>query len=75
MASKRGVINLAKFMGKAACPEASFMQAAVQYSTDGALATYKLPELPYSYSALGALKATFTASRKLTYMQIMHQTQ
>lgn len=54
MAAKNGVINLAKFLGKAACPEAATMQAAVQYSTAGGVAAYKLPELPYSYSALGA---------------------
>jgi superoxide dismutase len=55
MAAKNGVINLAKFLGKSACPEASYMQAAVQYSTGGGVAAYKLPELPYSYSALGGL--------------------
>jgi hypothetical protein len=55
MAAKNGVINLAKFLGKAACPEASYMQAAVQYSTGGGVAAYKLPELPYGYSALGTL--------------------
>jgi hypothetical protein len=54
MAAKNGVINLATFLGKSACPEASYMQAAVQYSTGGGVAAYKLPELPYGYSALGA---------------------
>lgn len=53
MAAKNGVINLTKFLGRAADPSASFMQSAVQYSSAGGAALYKLPELPYSYSALG----------------------
>lgn len=49
-----GVINLSKFLGEAAaCPESTFLQAAAQYSTTGGVAAYKLPELPYGYSALG----------------------
>jgi len=54
--AKNGVINLAKFLGKAACPESAYLQAAVQYSTSGGVAAYKLPELPYAYSALGKLQ-------------------
>jgi hypothetical protein len=49
----RGVLNLSKFIGEAACPETTFLQAAAQYSTTGGVAAYKLPELPYGYSALG----------------------
>lgn len=45
------VINLAKFLGQAANPS-NFMQAAAQFSTVGGVAAYKLPELPYAYSAL-----------------------
>lgn len=52
MASHSGkVINLAKFLGQAANP-AYFMQSSAQYATAGGVAAYKLPELPYAYSAL-----------------------
>eukprot|EP00879_Flechtneria_rotunda_P001586 GHRR01001745.1.p1 GENE.GHRR01001745.1~~GHRR01001745.1.p1 ORF type:complete len:264 (+),score=77.91 GHRR01001745.1:89-793(+) len=50
MASK-GVINLAKFLGRAADP-ANALQSAIQFSTVGGVAAYKLPNLPYSYDAL-----------------------
>lgn len=69
MASKTGVINLAKFLGKAAAPEASYMQAAVQYSTGGGVAAYTLPELPYAYSALGEIVCVVSLQNMLN----MHQ--
>jgi hypothetical protein len=54
-AAKEGTLSLARFLGRAADPAASFMQAAVQYSTAGGVALYKLPDLPYAYAALGQL--------------------
>ncbi len=43
------VINLGRFLNEAAAPASS---AALQFSTSGGVASYKLPDLPYSYLAL-----------------------
>jgi superoxide dismutase len=51
MASGR-VINLARFLGKAAEPAAAAHSSALHYSTVGGVAAYKLPDLPYAHSAL-----------------------
>ncbi|WIA32351.1 hypothetical protein OEZ86_003186 [Tetradesmus obliquus] len=51
MASGR-VINLARFLGRAAEPAAAAQSSALQYSTVGGVAAYKLPDLPYDHSAL-----------------------
>lgn len=49
--ASRGVLALSKFLGP--CAEAlGPMQASLQYSTAGGVAKYKLPDLPYAYSAL-----------------------
>jgi hypothetical protein len=48
------VLSLSRFLGRAADPSAAFLQSAVGFSTAGGVAAYKLPELPYAYSALGA---------------------
>ena len=45
------VINLAKFIGQAGEAAGPFNQA-LTYATSGGVAAYKLPELPYAYSAL-----------------------
>lgn len=47
------VINLAKFLGRAADPVAQSMQtAALHFVSKGGVAQYQLPDLPYDYSAL-----------------------
>jgi hypothetical protein len=46
------VINLARFLGRAAEPAAAAQSSALQYSTVGGVAAYKLPDLPYEHSAL-----------------------
>ena len=51
MASR--VLSLGKFLGPAAeAVQAASFQAALEYSTVGGVAAYKLPDLPYAYSAL-----------------------
>jgi Fe-Mn family superoxide dismutase len=45
------VINLARFLGQAGEAAGPASQA-LNYATSGGVATYKLPELPYAYSAL-----------------------
>lgn len=56
-AGTSGVVNLARFLGRAAEPGAGFLQSALQFSTAGGVAAYKLPELQYAYSALGEQQA------------------
>lgn len=50
--ASKGVINLAKFLGSAGEAAPGPFQSALQFSSVGGVAQYKLPELPYSYSAL-----------------------
>lgn len=53
MAGQKGVVEVASQLWKTATRHSSLLQAAVPYSTAGGVSLYKLPELPYGYSALG----------------------
>lgn len=53
MAGQKGVVEVANLLWKTATRQSSLLQAAVPYSTAGGVALYKLPDLPYGYSALG----------------------
>lgn len=51
MSSSGRALNLARFLGQAAEAKGP-LQSALQFSTVGGVASYKLPDLPYDYSAL-----------------------
>jgi Fe-Mn family superoxide dismutase len=52
MAGQKGVVEVANQLWKTATRQSSLLQSAVPYSTAGGVSLYKLPELPYGYSAL-----------------------
>lgn len=53
MASKGAADVAARLVRTAVGQQTSLLQSAMPYSTAGGVSLYKLPELPYAYSALG----------------------